>query len=76
MCIRDSYKAANVTFDNVLDDFPSTKLRPKIYDYILKSRYELALNSVYELKKDRIENALSFAKQIEREMPNLSLIHI
>jgi outer membrane protein assembly factor BamD len=64
------YKAANVAFDNVLDDFPSTKLRSKIYDYILKSRFELATNSVYDLKKDRIESALSFSKQIEREMPN------
>lgn len=64
------YKAANVAFDNVLNDFPSTKLRPKIYDYILRSRYELATNSVYDLKKDRIENALSFTKQVEREMPN------
>lgn len=64
------YKAANVSFENVLDDFPSTKLRPKIYDYIVKSRYELATNSVYELKKDRIENAISFTKQIEREMPD------
>lgn len=64
------YKAANVAFENVLDDFPSTKLRSKIYDYIVKSRYELATNSVYDLKKDRIESALSFTKQIEREMPN------
>lgn len=64
------YKAANVAFENVLDDFPSTKLRPKIYDYIIKSRYELATNSVYDLKKDRIESALSFSKQVEREMPN------
>lgn len=64
------YKAANVAFENVLEDFPSTKLRPKIYDYMLKSKYELAVNSVYDLKKDRIENALSFTKQIEREVPN------
>lgn len=64
------YKAANVAFENVLDDFPSTKLRPKIYDYIVKARYELATNSVFDLKKDRLENALSFTKQIEREMPN------
>ena len=64
------YKAANVAFENVLDDFPSTKLRSKIYEFILKSRYELALNSVYELKKDRIENAMAFTKQIERETPN------
>ena len=64
------YKAANVTFENVLEDFPSTKLRGKIYEYILKSRYELAVNSIYALKKDRIESALSFTKQVERETPD------
>lgn len=64
------YKAADVTFDNVLDDFPSTKLRPKIYDYIMKSRYELAVHSVFDLKRDRIDRALAFAKQVENEMPN------
>jgi outer membrane protein assembly factor BamD len=64
------YKAANVAFENVLEDFPSTKLRPQIYDYIVKSRYELATKSIYDLKDERIESALSFTKQIEKEMPN------
>lgn len=64
------YKAANIAFDNVLSDYPSTKLRPKIYDYIMKSRYELAKNSVYDLKKDRIENALAFTRQVEKELPD------
>lgn len=64
------YKASVVAFDNVLDDFPSTKLRAKIYDYLLKSRYELATNSVFDLKKDRLENALAFTRQVERETPN------
>jgi outer membrane protein assembly factor BamD len=64
------YKAANVALENVLEDFPSTKLRPKIYDYILKSRYELALKSVYDLKDERIESALAFTRQVEKEMPN------
>ncbi|MGA9213146.1 outer membrane protein assembly factor BamD, partial [Kaistella sp.] len=63
------YKAASTAFENVLDDFPSTKLRSKIYDYMLKSKYELAVNSIYSLKKDRIESALSFTKQIERDAP-------
>ena len=63
------YKAASTASENVLDDFPSTKLRSKIYDYLLKSKYELAVNSVYSLKKDRIESALGFTKQIEREVP-------
>lgn len=63
------YKAASTAFENVLDDFPSTKLRSKIYDYMLKSKYELAVNSVYSLKKDRIESALAFTKQVERDVP-------
>lgn len=64
------YLAADVAFDNVLDDFPSTKLRPKILDYIMKSKYELALNSIYEKKKDRIENALAYTRSVEKALPN------
>jgi outer membrane protein assembly factor BamD len=67
------YKASSTAFENVLNDFPSTKLRTKIYDYILKSKYELAVNSIYDLKKDRLEEASTFAKQVEREMPNSEL---
>ncbi|KIA84515.1 membrane protein [Kaistella solincola] len=67
------YKASSTAFENVLNDFPSTKLRTKIYDYILKSKYELAVNSIYDLKKDRLEEASTFAKQVEREMPDSEL---
>ena len=67
------YKAASVTFENVLDDFPSTKLRPQIYDYILKSKYELAINSIYDLKEERLKSALAFAKTVEKEFPNTDL---
>lgn len=64
------YKASNVAFENVLEDFPATKLRPKIYDYIMKSRYELAINSVYDLKSERIENALAYSRFVEKELPS------
>lgn len=64
------YKAANVALQNVLDDFPSTKLRPKIYDYILKSRYELAMRSNFTLKDERLDNAIAFTRQVEKELPN------
>ena len=67
------YKAANVALENVLEDFPSTKLRPKIYDYILNARYHLAEKSVYDLKDERIESALAFTRQVEKEMPNTDL---
>mgnify|MGYP003599854137 FL=1 len=64
------YKAAAVTFENVLEDFPATKLRPKIYDIIMKSKYELAINSIYDLKKERLDNAAAYAKRISTELPN------
>ncbi len=66
------YKAANTALENVLDDYPATKLRPTIYDLILKSRYELAMNSIYDLKQERIESALAFARQVEKELPGSS----
>jgi outer membrane protein assembly factor BamD len=64
------YKAANVALDNVLNDFPGTKLRPKIYDYIMKSRYSLASKSIYGLKDERIESAIAYTKLVEKELPN------
>ncbi len=64
------YKAASVAFENVLEDFPATKLRSKIYDIILKSKYELAINSVYDLKKERLDAAASYAKRVSNELPN------
>lgn len=64
------YKSVGVAFENVLEDFPSTKLRPKIYDYMMNARYLLAQKSVYDLKEERIESALAFTKQVEKELPN------
>lgn len=64
------YKAATVAFENVLEDFPATKLRPKIYDFILKSKYELTMNSMYDLKKERLDNAIAYAKRVSAELPN------
>lgn len=65
-----NYKSTSAAFENVLEDFPSTKLRPKIYDYMMKAKYSLAQNSIFELKEERIENALAFSKQVEKELPN------
>lgn len=64
------YKAANVAFENVLNDFPSTKLRVDIVNYLMKDKFELAMNSSYELKEERIESAIAYSKQLEREFPN------
>lgn len=63
------YKAADIAFENVLEDFPSTKLRPDIYDHIMKSKYELAMNSVYDKKEERLESAVAYTRFIEKELP-------
>lgn len=63
------YKAAVITFENVLEDFPSTKLRPKIYDFINKSNYELAMFSKYDLKAERLDKAIAYTRFVEKELP-------
>lgn len=67
------YRAAVVAFENLLDEFPSTKLRQESMDFMLKSKYELGMHSIYSLKKDRLENAIAFSRQIEKEYPETSL---
>ena len=63
------YKAANVALENVLNDFPATKLRANIYDYLMKSKFQLAKNSIYDLKQERIDNAIAYSKIVEKEIP-------
>ena len=45
------YKAATIAFDNFINDFPATKLKSKVYNYILKSKSELTIYSKYDLKR-------------------------
>ena len=40
------------------------------HDYMMNARYSLAMGSNYELKDERIESALAFTKQVEKELPN------
>jgi len=64
------YKAADIAFENVLEDYPSTKLRSQIYTHMLKSKEILAINSIFDLKEERINSALSFARQVQRDFPD------
>ncbi|WP_374330269.1 outer membrane protein assembly factor BamD [Soonwooa sp.] len=64
------YLSADIAFDNVLEDFPATKLKPKILDFKMKSKYELAMFSMPEKKKDRLDNAIAYTRTIEKELPN------
>ncbi len=51
------YKGAIVAFDNVLEDFPDTKLKEDVSIYLLRSKTELAVNSIHKLQNDRINEA-------------------
>lgn len=64
------YRAAVVAFENVLNDYPSTKLRPEIYSHLLTSRSELALGSRYDLKMERLDQAIAFTRQVEKDFPD------
>lgn len=64
------YRAAVTAFENLLEDYPSTKLKEKSFDYIMKAKYELGMRSIYDLKKERLESAITFSKELEKEFPN------
>lgn len=68
-----NYLAADVTFENFLQDFPATKLRPKVYDIIMKSKYELAMKSVFSKKENRLKNAIAYTNFIEKKVPSSPL---
>jgi DNA uptake lipoprotein len=66
------YRAAVTAFENLLEDYPSTKLRQKSFEHIMKAKYELGMHSIYDLKKDRLESAIAFSKDVERDYPDTS----
>lgn len=60
------YRAAVAEFENLLNDYPSTKLKDKSLDFLMKSKYELAMHSIFDLKKDRLESAIAFSRDLEK----------
>ena len=51
--IRD-YKAALNAFDNFISDFPGTQYKEEALYYKFLSSYELAINSIFAKKEDRL----------------------
>ena len=48
--LREHYKAAVVSLENCLKDFPGTKYRERIMWMLFNSKYEMAVNSVEDKK--------------------------
>lgn len=53
----ENYKAAIISFDNLVKEFPESGRREECYFLALKSRYLLAINSIEEKKYERLEDA-------------------
>lgn len=53
-----NYQSAVVCFDNLIKDFPETKRKEEIRYLSIKSSYELARNSIFEKKQDRLESEI------------------
>lgn len=65
------YKAAGIAFDNMLDDYPDTKLREEAMIYSLRSKYELAVNySRFEIKELRLQNAITQYRLFKKAYPS------
>lgn len=67
------YKSAIINFNNMLDDFPATKLRSKAENYLLNAKAQLALNSKFDLKGDRLQDAIAYTKYVEKKYPDSNM---
>ncbi len=63
------YKAAIVTFNNVLKDFPDSQNKENIMYQILMAKYDYAINSIDSKKKERLTDALESSRSFMNEYP-------
>ncbi len=54
----EDYRAAIVSYENLLEDYPDTEYRQEILYNIIRSYYEYALKSIREKQKERYESAV------------------
>lgn len=55
--LREHYKAAVISLQNCLKDYPGSKYREEIMYMLFISKYEMAVNSVEDKKIERYNNA-------------------
>ena len=67
---REYYKAAVISLQNCLKDFPGSKYREEIMYMLFVSKYEMALNSVEDKKLERYNNAQEEYYFFVDEYPN------
>jgi outer membrane protein assembly factor BamD len=63
------YKAAVVSLNNVLKDYPDTKSKELILYSILQAKYEYAVNSVYDKRIERLNAASDAYDELNAGFP-------
>lgn len=64
------YKAAVVSLENSLQDYPESKYREELRYQLFKAKYNLAMKSVEEKKRERLIQARDEFFYFEDEFPN------
>lgn len=70
------YEAAITSFKGMLLDYPDTKNIEEINYFIIKSAYSLAVNSIYEKKKERFEETIKYYNQFKKKYPRSQFIKL
>jgi outer membrane protein assembly factor BamD len=65
----EQYKAATVALKNTLNKFPESKYKEEIYYLMVKSNYELAINSIRSKKMQRLNDTLKSYRTFVAEFP-------
>lgn len=55
--LREKYKAAVISLENCLKDYPGSKYREEIMYMLFNSKYEMAVNSIEEKQYERFNAA-------------------
>ena len=64
-----NYKAALHSFENLLKDFPETPDAERIRYLIVKASYNLAVDSYFELKKERFQRVIKKHESFVKRYP-------
>ena len=68
--VTEHYKAAIIDLNNVLIDFPGNRYREETHFLILKSSYNLAINSISSKIKERLHKSLDAFLVFQDNYPN------
>lgn len=65
-----NYQSAVVCFENLIKDFPETDRKEEIRYLTIKSSHELAKNSIYEKKQNRLESEIEKCEKYLQRYPD------